>query len=216
MNRVIPTIFAVTKKDFNERFNKLIRISKRIHVDIMDGKFVKSRSSPIANIPPLGKYKNIFEAHLMVNQPDNYLTKLKSKGFKKIIFHYEALKQQEIPLFARAIKKLNLVPVLAINPETSVKQIKPLLPSLKEIMLMGVHPGREYQNLIPTTLKRIREIKKINKRVIIQIDGGINEKTIVQVTKAGADFVNSGSYISDAKNPKETINKLNNLLSKNK
>ena len=122
----------------------------------------------------------------------------------------------EISIFVKEINRADLTPVLAINPETPVKTIKSVLPSLKEILVMGVHPGREHQKFIPATLKKIREIKKLNKKILIQIDGGINKKTIVQVANAGADFVNSGSYISDAENPKETINKLNRLFDRRK
>jgi len=87
---IIPTIFSKNKKQFNERFNKLIKISKNIQIDFMDGKFVKAKSVQLSQIPNLKKYKNNFEAHLMVKNPESWITKLKQKGFKKIIFHYSS------------------------------------------------------------------------------------------------------------------------------
>lgn len=214
MNRIIPTVFATTKNDFNERFNKLIPVSKRIHIDFMDGKFVKSHSVAISNIPSLKKNKNIFEAHLMVENPQKYLKKLKQNGFKKIIFHYEALEPEEIASLIRKIKNFGAVPVLAINPETSTGEIKQFLPSLKEILVMGVHPGKEHQKFIPQTIQKIHALKKLNKKIIIQVDGGVSEKNIKNIFRAGADFVNSGSLIAESENPRETIINLNNLIKK--
>src|SRR6267378_2103541 len=86
--KIIPTVFCKNKKDFKERFSKLIKISKEIQIDFMDGRFVKSKFIDFSAIPNLKRYNNNFEAHLMVQNPIKYILKLKKKGFKKIIFHF--------------------------------------------------------------------------------------------------------------------------------
>src|SRR3989344_5043090 len=169
---IIPTIFAHNKKEFSQRFQKLLPISKNLQIDFMDGKFVKSKSISLSNIPNLKKYKKNFEAHLMVKNPDNYLKKLKKKGFNKIIFHYISTNDSEKTI--KKIKQLKLSAWLAINPQVSIKKIK------------------------------------------VQIDGGVNDKTLVLLAKLGVNYINSGSYISDSKNPGQTLKKLNNLYEKYK
>lgn len=202
MTLIIPTIFATNKKQFEEKFRKLLPIANNIQIDFMDGKFVKAKSFSLKEIPNLNKYKNKFEAHLMVKSPEKYLTKLKQKGFKKIIFHIEAISNQN--KIIRKIRTLKMKPMIAINPETKVERI----PENTDVLLMGVHPGKEHQKLILKTLKKIKDLRKKNKKIKIQIDGGVSPKTIKKLKKAGADVFNSGSFISEAENSKEAFNKL--------
>src|SRR3989344_3001840 len=170
MSHVIPTIFATSKKEFNERFEKILHISKNIQIDFMDGKFVKAKSISPKQVPSLKKYKKNFEAHLMVKSPEKYLSTLKKKGFKKVIIHIESLNPETL---AKA-KKLNLKLFLALNPETPVESLIIFLPKIRGVLFMGVHPGREGQNFIPEVYSKIKQLKKISPSKKIQVDGGIN------------------------------------------
>lgn len=204
--KIIPTVFATNKKEFGERFRKLISVSRELHIDFMDGKFVKSKSILPGQITNLKKYRNVFEAHLMVNYPEKYLAKLKQKGFRKVIVHFESTK--EIDKTLSESKSLKLKTFLAINPETKVSSVYSHLRIVDGILLMGVNPGKEHQKLVSSTVKKIQTLRKINRKVTIQIDGGVNEKTAPKLIKAGATILNSGSFISDAINPKEALRKL--------
>ena len=73
------------------------------------------------------------------------------------------------------------------------------------ILFLGVHPGKEHQTLIPSTIKKVRELRKFNKKIKIQVDGGVNEKTAPKLFKAGANYLNSGSFTYNAKNPKGAL-----------
>jgi ribulose-phosphate 3-epimerase len=210
--KIIPTIFASNKKEFTERFNKLVRVSRNLQIDFMDSKFIKGKSIEIKEVPDLKSYKNNFEAHLMVKSPEKYIEELKEKGFKKVIFHVEAATNIEKTI--EKIKSLQMVPYLAINPETPTEKAFPYLSKIKGILFMGVHPGKEHQKLIPETLKKIQQLKNVNKSVRIQVDGGVNEKTAPKLKQAGVDYINSGSFISDSENPKHAFNKLNSLIRK--
>jgi len=211
MNHIIPTIFAHNKKEFLSRFKKLLPISKKLQIDFMDGKFVKAKSLSLSKILNLKKYKKDFEAHLMVLDPQKNLTKLKSLGFSKIIFHFESTKK-ETPKIAQKIKSLRLKPWIAINPRTPVEKVLPFLKELSGVLFMGVVPGKENQTFISTVLKKIKTLKKLSPRTKIQVDGGANPKTIKKLAKLGVNFVNSGSYISDSENPKKTVKELNSLF----
>ena len=144
---IIPTIFATSKKQFNERFNKIISISNNIQIDYMDGKFVKSKSAPISQTPNLSKYGKNFEAHLMLYHPEKYINLLKNKGFNKIIFHIETTKNPEVLI--NEIKKHKVKTFIAINPETNIFYALPHLKKIDGILFLGVHPGKEHQSFIP-------------------------------------------------------------------
>jgi ribulose-phosphate 3-epimerase len=210
--KLIPTIFARNKKEFSEKFAKLIRVATNLQIDFMDNKFVKGNSISIKEIPNLSSYKNNFEAHLMVKSPEKYLSELKEKGFKEVIFHVESTSNIEKTI--EAIKSLQMIPYLALNPETPTEKTFPYLSKIKGVLFMGVHPGKEHQKFIPETLKKIQQLKSVNKSVKIQVDGGVNEKTALQLKKAGVDYINSGSFVSEAENPRQAFNKLNRLIKK--
>lgn len=209
MNRVIPTVFATNKKDFALRFDKLVRISKHIQIDIMDGKLVKVRGIDLGDIPNLRKYGNKFEAHLMVKNPGEYTARLNEIGFRKIIFHYEAFWDVEKCIhLANKIKSLGIRAWIAINPETSVAKIVSLLEHVDGVLLMGVHPGREHQIISQRIYSKIAELRKRDRKVSIQIDGGVNARDIKLLRRAGADYFNSGSFISEANNPAKALKEL--------
>lgn len=210
MKKIIPTIFANNKKEFDEKFRNLIGISNFFQIDFMDGKFVKGKSVKLSEIPNLKETGKKFEAHLMTKHPEKKFAKLKRKGFRKVIFHYESTKKPE-RIIKRA-KNLGLVCFMAINPETSVKKISPLLKETGGILVMGVHPGKEHQNLILGTYKKIREIKKHSPRTTVQIDGGVNLQTARKLKLAGADILNTGSFVSSSKNPHEALRKLRKIF----
>lgn len=216
MSQITPTVFATSKQEFNNRFNKLIKISKNIQIDFMDGKFVKAKSPSINSIPNLKKYKNNFEAHIMVFKPEKYIKKLKQKGFSKIIFHIESQKtNKKIINTINKIKKQNLISFIALNPETQIRKIQPFLKNINGVLIMGVHPGKERQHLLPTTYKKIKQLRKINKKIPIQVDGGVSQNNIKNLANAGANLFNTGSYIAQATNPKQLLKTLNSLIYSN-
>src|SRR3989344_8449285 len=121
---IIPTIFSRNKKEFNQKFQKLQPISKKLQIDFIDGKFVPEKSVLIYQIPELKNYDNEFEAHLMVKNPLREIKILKEKGFKKIIFHYESLViEKKILKVIETIRKHSLICYIAINPKTEINNI---------------------------------------------------------------------------------------------
>lgn len=203
--KIIPTVFSYNKKEFDERFGKLTKISKYLQIDFMDGKFVKAKSLPISQIPNLKRRKNNFEAHLMVKKPLKYMRLLKSKGFKKVIFHFNT--DDNVKIIAD-IRKNGMKAFLALNPEVKIRNVCYLFPLVDGVLIMGVHPGREHQKLIPSTIKKIKEIKRIDKKIDIQVDGGVNPSNIEKLIRAGADIINTGSFVSESENPKRALDEL--------
>ena len=212
INKVIPTVFARNKKEFNERLEGLIGIAGNIQVDIGDGKFVKFKSISIKDIPNLGKYKNNFEVHLMVKNPENYIKLAKSKGFDKIIFHYEAIGRMEIDGLIEKIKRMKMKVFIALNPETDISKILPFLSKVDGVLLMGVHPGGEHKKFIPKIYSKIIKLKKFDSGIQIEIDGGVNFNNIRRLATVGANEVSSGSLVAESSNPGKTIKKLKKMF----
>ncbi len=204
--KIIPTVFARNKKEFDSKFAKLSKVSKELQIDFMDGKLVRSKGIGLADVP---KLKGSFEAHLMVKNPGKWIPGLKKKGFRKVLFHYEALRDiKKIENLIVKLKKARFVVFIAVNPGTSVKKIMPFLTSVDGVLFMGVNPGKENQKFVPGVFEKIKELKRHSRGFKIQVDGGVNDKTIGRLKRAGVDIVNSGSYISDAEKPREALARL--------
>jgi len=132
----------------------------------------------------------------MVKNPAEIIEQIKNyKNIKKIIFHYEAVKN--INQVINLIKKYNFSAGLAINLETPVLAIKDYLPDLDLVLIMSVQPGFSGQKFIPETLSKTKELRKINKKILIEVDGGINKKLAPRIIKAGADILAVGSGLED-------------------
>lgn len=209
MRLVIPTVFATSKKESDLKFNKLIGISKEIQIDFMDGRFVKAKSIGIEDIPDLKRYENNFEAHLMVKNPKEWIRALKSKGFGKAIFHFEACSDNwEAAEIISLIKKAGMKAWIAINPETPVLKIVSLINSVSGILVMGVHPGKEHQTFIEDIYKKIKDIREFSDKVLIEVDGGVNLKTAGKLKEIGVNIINAGSFVSASDKPEEKLKEL--------
>ena len=153
--KIVPTIFAKSKKEFNERFNKL-SISNSVQIDFMDGRFVKIKGVGIKDIPNLKNKNILFEAHLMVYDPERFVHKLKKKGFRKVIFHWESLKDiLKVKKLIDKIKDKQMEAWIAINPGTSVKKVSSILGQIDGLLFMGVVPGKEGQDFILNVYTKI-------------------------------------------------------------
>lgn len=173
-----------------------------IHMDIMDGIFVKELSFDWNIVKRVSKiYKNsIINTHLMVQNPDPLFIKYKDAGASYIIFHLEIGNTLER---IKKVRDLNIKVGLSINPDTNVEDLVPYLDSIDQVLIMSVYPGRGGQKYIESStgkLKFLKEYKeKNNLNYIINVDGGINEETYKHV-KPYSDFAVIGSRLT--KSPK--------------
>ncbi|MEK6888832.1 MAG: hypothetical protein AABW80_01860 [Nanoarchaeota archaeon] len=214
MNKVIPTVFAYDKKEFDAKFKELKKISKELQIDFMDGQLTETKGVRLEEISKMSGIKA--EAHLMVIDPESWIEDLKKKGFKKIMVHYESY--QDIGKLAHVvneIKSRKMKAWIVFNPETNFNSIFKTIMRIGEIdgvMLMGVSPGRENQELDTNVISRIRNIKAEFPKIKIQVDGGVDDKTIGKLKEAGADIVNSGSYVSHSGDPKKALGELKKIF----
>ncbi len=180
-----------------------------IHLDIMDGKFVKEKTwtySEILNITKTNNKK--LDVHLMVNNPNKYIEDYALLNTEYITFHYEAIKDIENTI--KLIKNYGIKVGISIKPNTSIKHIIPYLKDIDLVLLMSVNPGTSGQKFNNKTIKKAIELKKYiidsNLKTLIEVDGGINNETI-DLIKDYVDIVVSASYLHEG-NMQEKINLL--------
>jgi len=214
--KIFPSLIAESQSQLNERFEKVKSISNTFQFDVMDGKFVENESLNFDFEVPKTIIPKRFEAHLMVNNPEEWVNKNYQK-VHTIIFHIEPLFRnknsvEEINRIIKNVKDKKKLVGIAINPETSVKDVKNFLNKIDKFLVLSVNPGNYGANFIPETLKKIRKIRDLKPELDIEIDGGIDEKTIKFAKDAGANNFVVGSYLQNAKDSKTAVKKLKRFL----
>jgi ribulose-phosphate 3-epimerase len=170
-----------------------------IHVDVMDGLFVPN----ITIGPPVVKSirattRLLLDVHLMINNPERYVAAFAQAGADVITIHAEASLHADRTI--NEIKSLGKKAGISLNPSTPLAAVEEVLPIVDLVLIMSVNPGFGGQKLIPYTLDKTRRLRSIlDDRglgdVIIEIDGGITELTIVDAARAGVDVFVAGSAI---------------------
>lgn len=184
-----------------EKLNK--SITDYIHLDIMDGLFVpntKLSIEELKNILPL--INKPIDIHLMVENPLPYIKAINNPNVKYITIHIEI--NQDINSLIDTIKSSGYKACLAIKPNTTIEEIIPYIEKIDMVLIMSVEPGYGGQKFIPNSVEKLKTIKKINKNILTEVDGGINNDTIIYV-KDYTDIVVSGSYIINNSNYNEAI-----------
>lgn len=213
---IIPTLFALDKSIFKKKLDKIGKFSNKIHLDFMDGKFTPSSSVSLNDMSDILEFKNVeFEIHLMAFEPEQYISKIKKLGIKKVLIQFEAFETNtELMYSIDLFKEKELKVFLVINPTTDVEEVYPYIDEVSGIMLMSVWPGKEGQKFIENTYNKIIELRENQPKVLIQIDGGVSESNTELLLKAGADILSVGSYITSSENSHENLEKLNLIIKK--
>ena len=179
-----------------------------IHIDAMDGVFVPNKQMKIDEVLELEKHSNLpLDIHLMVENPETYLNKLQNKNIEYITIHLEINK--DINIFIDKIKALGYKVGLSIKPNTSIKELIPYLDKIDLVLIMSVEPGLGGQLFMPDSLIKANSLRELNKDIIIEIDGGINDTNIEEIKKH-VDIAVVGSYITNSSDYNQAINNLKN------
>lgn len=195
-----PSILAA---DFSNLRFQLDALKKAgfeiIHCDIMDGHFVPNLTFGSTVLQSLGRDIQM-DVHLMVKEPENFVEAFKDLPLECITFHIEATNNAH--RLAQHLKSFGCKVGIALNPATHESTIVHLLPIIDLILVMTVNPGFGGQSFIKSQLGKIHAISQMiqtsQRDITLQVDGGISDKTIQSVKKAGANCFVAGSYIFEA------------------
>lgn len=183
------------------------------HIDVMDGEFVERDTTNLMReyVEHL-KYVSILpiDVHLMVSSVHDYIDAYLILEPNIITFHVEACKdKEEVFELIRYIKENNCKVGLAVKPNTKIEEIYEFIPYVHMILVMTVEPGKGGQKLIPETVDKIKQLKDYcdenDMEIDIEVDGGINEKTVEIVKESGANIIVAGTYILDSDDFKKQI-----------
>ncbi|MBQ4646417.1 MAG: ribulose-phosphate 3-epimerase [Candidatus Gastranaerophilales bacterium] len=176
-----------------------------LHIDVMDGHFVPNISIGVPVVKSIRKITNLFlDTHLMIENPIKYVDAFVDAGSDLITFHFEATLDKTIETIEK-IKSRGVKVGLSIKPKTQVEEIKEYISLVDMILVMTVEPGFGGQKFMEDCAKKIEQIKKINNKVLVQVDGGINDKTAIICKNFGVDSLVAGNYIYSAQDIKKAI-----------
>lgn len=181
-----------------------------LHIDVMDGHFVPNITLGPLVVKSLKKenINMVFDAHLMIENPDQYIEEFVKAGCDIITVHQEACVHLHRTI--QNIKSHGIKAGVVLNPATPVDTIKHVLSDLDMVLLMSVNPGFGGQSFIPCVLDKIKELKAIidsqGLNIDIEVDGGISPKNVAEVVQAGANIIVAGSAIFGSDDIQETVN----------
>ncbi|RLD18221.1 MAG: ribulose-phosphate 3-epimerase [Caldiserica bacterium] len=213
MSKVAVSILDADILNLREEIEK-VKDADLIHLDIMDGHFVKNLSFGANVCKRINEEFDFYiESHLMVYEPEKFWNDFFLAGSKRIIFHIEATKN---PLkLIKTLKKNKTSVGLSLNPETDVKKILKYIKDIDLVLVMSVNPGRGGQRFIDDVLKKVSYLDELrNKygyRFLLEIDGGINYYTGRKAVKRGIDILVSGSYIFKKGDAKRNLQLLKSI-----
>lgn len=212
MVKIAPSILSA---DFSKLGEDIERIDKGgadfIHIDVMDGSFVPNISLGLPVIKSIrNRTDKIFDVHLMINNPSNYIDAFIEAGADIITVHYEA--DKHIDRTINYIKSKGKKAAVSLNPGTPISVLKNLIASLDMVLIMTVNPGFGGQKFIPYCLNKIKELKEIsdevNPSLLIEVDGGIDKSNVKEVIEAGANVIVAGSAVFNGGEIRENIKSL--------
>jgi len=217
MKLLAPSILSADLSNLAQQI-RLVEMSGAdwIHCDIMDGHFVPNITFGPVIVKAAKKCTKLpIDVHLMIKNPDNYLEDFRNSGADIISVHFEEVVHLNRTI--NRIKELGAKAGVVINPSTPVSSLKDIAEYIDLLLIMTVNPGFGGQSFISNSERRISQAvdlrKSLNANFLIEVDGGINSKTIKSVLKAGCDVFVAGSSIFHTDNISAATAELKNLIS---
>ncbi|GLB52814.1 ribulose-phosphate 3-epimerase [Neptunitalea chrysea] len=184
------------------------------HIDIMDGVFVPNISFGMPVLKAITKHtQKVNDVHLMIVNPDQYITTFAQLGAHNLTVHYEACTHLHRTI--QAIKAAGMKAGVALNPHTPVNLLQDIISDLDIVLIMSVNPGFGGQSFIENTYRKVSTLKELivskNANTLIEIDGGVNTANATKLLDAGADVLVAGSFVFNSSDPVNTIANLKQL-----
>lgn len=215
MTLVSPSLLSADFGQLNRDIDMLNESdASYLHIDVMDGVFVPNISFGFPVIKYIQKAaQKPLDVHLMIVDPGRYINQVRDCGADIMNVHFEAC--THLHRIIQQIKQAGMKAAVTLNPATPVAMLQDIICDIDMVLLMSVNPGFGGQSFIMNTIEKTRRLRELisasGSNALIEIDGGINDKTGADVVKAGADVLVAGNYIFTAPDPKATITRLAEL-----
>ena len=197
--KLAPSILAADFARLGEQVSEAEQAgADRIHVDVMDGHFVPNLSMGAPIVQSLRRVTRLpLEIHLMVTDPDLFLTEFVEAGSDSFLVHWEG--NANLHRTVQRIKALGKRAGVVVNPATPAAVLEEILQDVEQVLVMTVNPGFGHQHFVPTTLPKIRRLRQMIGQVKpgcdLEVDGGIDAKTAPLAVAAGANVLVAGTAV---------------------
>ncbi|AEW85182.1 ribulose-phosphate 3-epimerase [Flavobacterium columnare NBRC 100251 = ATCC 23463] len=206
---IAPSVLAADFANL-QRDIEMINTSEAdwFHIDIMDGVFVPNISFGMPVLEAIKRYaKKTIDVHLMIVDPDRYISTFKKLGADILTVHLEACVHLHRTL--QAIKAEGMKAGVALNPHTNITLLEEVIQEIDVVCIMSVNPGFGGQSFIENTYSKVERLKALIEKkgasTLIEIDGGVSTKNAKKLVQAGADILVAGSFVFNSNDPKKTI-----------
>ncbi len=215
MIEIVPSILSA---DFARLAEEIARVERggvsMLHLDVMDGHFVPNLTIGPPVVESIRKATNLhLDVHLMIEEPERYVTNFVEAGANSVSVHYEACRHLDGTL--ELIRKGGAMAGIVLNPATPVAVLEEVLAVADYVLLMSVNPGFGGQKLIPYVLDKVRQLDRMRKEkhlaLPIEIDGGVHKDNLAEVVRAGCDWIVTGSAIFHSQDPEETVREMRKI-----
>ena len=211
--KVSLSILTIDYYNIENSIKDIIDDLDYIHMDVMDGEFVPNISFGYSFIGALNKrIDTTIDTHLMIMHPENYIEQFVKTGSDYITFHVEA--DCNVMKTIDLIHSYGVKAGISIKPKTNIEDILEYLPYVDMVLVMSVEPGFGGQSFMPNSIDKCKRLKELrtqnNYNYLINIDGGINDKTAPLISNY-VDLAVSGSFVCNNSNPQEALLKLKNI-----
>ena len=215
MIEIVPSILSA---DFARLGDEIARVerggAKMLHLDVMDGHFVPNLTIGPPVVESLRKATGLhLDVHLMIENPERYVTAFVQAGANSVSVHYEATYNLDGVL--GMIRKAGAMAGVVLNPATPVAVLQEVVEVADYVLLMSVNPGFGGQILIPYVLEKVRQLVSLRAEkklaLPIEIDGGVHLENLAEVVRAGCDWIVTGSAIFHSGDPEATLREMREI-----
>ena len=204
MTKIVPAVLVDSKEEYLKKIAIIRQLTNRFQLDIIDGQYVDNRTIQLSDISRPTDLN--MDVHLMVNDPKQFVEQAILLHANNIIIQMECC--DNIMPFLERIKKSGLNAGVAINPETSLKSLKPYKEILDHVLIMGYPAGFAGQKLNPIVFDRLAEVREMFPSVEVGLDGGVSPSNAKKVLQAGFDVVNINTLIFGNADPLSAYSEL--------